>query len=69
MGIAATEAERTAEFGRLPAEIRGSVRQEEADAASACHSFWEVVGRGAAGAKGARLSTGLAQQEGVWHFE
>jgi hypothetical protein len=32
-------------------ERDGSVSQEEADAASACHSFWEEVGRGA-GANG-----------------
>jgi len=45
----------------------GSVSQQETDATSACHSFWEEVGRGA-GAKGARLSAGLVQQAGVGHF-
>ena len=48
-------------------EKGGSTSQEEIDAASACHSFLEEVGRGA-GAKGARLSAGLVQQAGVGHF-
>ena len=53
--------------GSSSAGSEGSVSQEETDAASACHSFWEEVGRGA-GAKGARLSAGLVQQTGVGHF-
>ena len=44
--------------------ISGSVSHEETDAASACHSFWQEVGR-ETGAKGSRFSGGLAQQTGV----
>ena len=46
---------------------KDSVNREFADAASACHSFWDGAGR-EAGATGAWLSAGLAQQAGVWHF-
>jgi hypothetical protein len=51
-------------MGNSSAEIKGSVSEEAADAASAYHSFWVEVGR-EAGAKGARFSAGLAQQMGV----
>jgi hypothetical protein len=45
----------------------GNVSQEEkADAASACHSFWDGAGR-EAGAIGTGLA-GRAQQTGVAHF-
>ena len=62
--MAVSEADEAECAGSLSVERDGSVSQEEADAASACISFWEGVGR-EAGAKGARLSAGLAQQTGV----
>ena len=46
----------------------GSVSQEEeSDAASACHSFWNETGRGA-GAIGTEGLSGLEQHTGVAHF-
>ena len=65
--MAVSEADEEECEGSSSAGSEGSVSQEETDAASACHSFWEEVGRGA-GAKGARLSAGLVQQAGVGHF-
>lgn len=53
--------------GSSSIESGGSVSQEETDAASACHSFWEEVGR-EAGAKGSRFSAGFVQQIGVAHL-
>jgi hypothetical protein len=67
MGTAVIEGGMEVEFGNSFAEGKGSASTEVADAASACHSFWEEVGR-EAGAIGARLSAGLAQQAGVEHF-
>ena len=67
MGTAGIQAETVAKIGNWSAEGKGSVSKDTADAASACHSFLEEVGRGA-GAKGARLSAGLMQQTGVGHF-
>ena len=52
--------------GNSSVEINGSVSQEEeADAASACHSFWDEAGAGATGAEG---GAGLAQQTAMSHF-
>ena len=56
-----------AEDGALAAGI-GSFSEAAADAARACHSFWNPRGR-EAGATGARLPAGRAQQSGVGHFE
>ena len=65
--MAVTEAEGTSCEGNSTTGIDGSAKQEETDAASACHSFWEEVGR-EAGAKGSRFSAGFVQQTGVVHF-
>lgn len=62
-----SEADEANREGNWSTKRDGSVSQEEADAASACHSFWEEVGRGA-GANGSRFSAGLVQQTGVEHF-
>jgi hypothetical protein len=64
MGIAVSEADEAECEAGSSDETDGSVSQEETDAASACISFWERVGR-ETGAKGVRLSAGLAQQAGV----
>ena len=64
MGTAVTEAERVAETGNSSAEVKCSVSKEAADAASACHSFWDLEGRGA-GEAGVESLAGLAQQAGV----
>ncbi len=48
-------------------EKGGSTSQEEIDAASACHSFWDEAGRGA-GPTGAEGRAGLAQQTAMAHF-
>jgi hypothetical protein len=45
----------------------GSASGETTDAASACNSFWEEVGR-EAGANGSDDCEGLAQQTGVAHL-
>ena len=62
--MAVSEAGEAACEGSSLAGKVGSVSRETTDAASACHSFGEEVGR-EAGANGARLSAGLAQQTGV----
>ena len=65
--MSVAEAEEAACEGSSLAGMDGSVSQEETDAASACHSFWEVVRR-EAGAKGSDGCEGLAQQTGVAHL-
>jgi hypothetical protein len=59
-----SEAEEAKCGGTKSIENNGGISHEATDAANACCSFWEGVGR-EAGAKGVRLSAGLAQQAGV----
>src|SRR5258708_1992839 len=59
-----SEAEEAKCGGTKSVEDNGGISQDATNAANACHSFWDGVGR-EAGAKGARLSAGLAQQAGV----
>jgi len=66
-GTAISDADETECEGGSSVGNVGRDNQEKADAASACHSFWEEAGI-EAGAKGARLSAGLPQQAGVGHF-
>ena len=65
--MAVAEAEEAACEQSSLTGMAGSVSQEETDAASACHSFGEMVGR-EAGAKGSDGCEGLAQQTGVAHL-
>ena len=67
MGTAVIEGGKEIELGNSLAEGKRSVSTEVSDAASACHSFGEKVGR-AVGATGPRLSPGLTQQTAVEHF-
>ena len=66
MGSAVNE-EGVALTGKSLTEGKGSVNRFAVDAASACHSFWDGVGR-ETGTKGAWLLAGLAQHAGVAHF-
>lgn len=66
MGSAVYEAGKSVEEDKSLPDGKRSVNRVAVDAASACHSFWEGVGR-EAGA-GSRLSAGLAQHAGVAHF-
>ena len=65
--MAVSEAGEAACEGSALAGRNGSVSGETTDAASACHSFWEEVGR-EAGANGSDGCEGLAQQTGVAHL-
>jgi hypothetical protein len=62
MGSAVVEAQRRVGTDTSSEEGVIKVRAETTDGVRACHSFWEVL-RGAAGATGARLSEGIAQQD------
>ena len=67
MGTAVTGMNEEEGVESPPVKREASASMGAADAASACHSFWEV-GAGA-GVKGAEGCDGLVQHAGVEHFE
>ena len=68
MGTAATKEEEENVLGKSSVDGAGNVGTKAAEAASACHSVWEVEG-GAQGVTGARLSAGVAQQARPQHWQ